>query len=92
MEVVGTDGDHVGTVDKVRGDRIILTKDDSDAGGHHHSIPSRWIESVTDQKVTIRKTAEQAKAHWRDEERSGAFFGEKDEADRDNYRHRWMML
>jgi hypothetical protein len=75
MEVLGSDGSHIGTVDKVRGDRILLTKSDSDAGGHHHSIPSRWIQSVDD-KVTLRKTAAEAKAHWRDEERSGALFGE----------------
>lgn len=82
MEVVGSDGSHVGTVDKVRGDRILLTKTDADAGGHHHSIPSRWIDSVAD-RVTLRKTAEEAKAHWRDEERSGALFGEGRERDRD---------
>jgi hypothetical protein len=75
MDVVGSDGAHVGTVDKVRGDRILLTKSDVDAGGRHHSIPSRWIDSVDD-KVTIRKTAEDAKAHWRDEERNAAFFNE----------------
>ena len=40
MDVVGSDGAHVGTVDKVRGDRILLTKNDADAGGRHHSIPS----------------------------------------------------
>jgi len=77
MEVVGSDGSHVGTVDKVRGDRILLTKSDGDAGGHHHSIPSRWIQSVDD-KVTLRKSAAEAQAHWRDEERSGALFGEND--------------
>lgn len=76
MEVVGSDGEHVGTVDCVRGDRIVLTKSDPDAGGHHHSIPSRWIDSVSD-RVTIRKTADEAKAAWRDEERSGALFGER---------------
>lgn len=75
MEVVGSDGEHVGTVDKVRGDRILLTKNDTDAGGRHHSIPSRWIQSVDD-KVTISKSADQAKSHWRDEERSGALFGD----------------
>jgi hypothetical protein len=75
MEVLGLDGSHVGTVDKVRGDRILLTKSDSDAGGHHHSIPSRWIQSVDD-KVTLRMTADEAKAHWRDEEHSSALFGE----------------
>jgi len=93
MEVVGSDGAHVGTVDKVRGDRILLTKSDADAGGHHHSIPSRWIETVDGKKVTIRKTAEQAKAHWRDEERSGAFFRESEEQQPRSYYYRsWMML
>ena len=34
MEVVGSDGKHVGTVDHKEGDdRIILTKDDPKAGG-----------------------------------------------------------
>ncbi len=80
MDVVGSDGAHIGTVDKVRGDRIILTKSDPDAGGRHHSIPSRWIQNVDD-IVTVRKTADEAKAHWRDEERS-AFFGD-DDTDRD---------
>lgn len=75
MEVVGSDGAHIGTVDKVRGDRIVLTKNDADAGGRHHSIPSRWIQTV-DTKVTVRKTAEEAKKHWRDEERNSAFFNE----------------
>lgn len=80
MEVVGSDGEHVGTVDKVRGDRILLTKSDPDAGGHHHSIPSRWIQSVDD-KVTIRKTADEAHAHWKDEERNQAMFGDTDRDD-----------
>lgn len=80
MDVVGSDGAHVGTVDKVRGDRIVLTKNDSDAGGRHHSIPSRWIASVDD-KVTITKTAEQAHAHWRDEERSQALFSDSERRD-----------
>ena len=78
MDVVGSDGAHVGTVDKVRGDRIILTKNDADAGGRHHSIPSSWIQSVDD-KVTISKSADDAKKHWRDEERSGAMFGENND-------------
>lgn len=73
MEVVGSDDAHVGTVDKVRGDRIILTKSDPDAGGHHHSIPSRWVSSV-DGKVTLRKTASEAKDAWRDEEQQQAMF------------------
>ncbi|HEX4693086.1 DUF2171 domain-containing protein [Sphingomonas sp.] len=81
MDVVGSDGGHIGTVDKVRGDRILLTKSDPDAGGRHHSIPSRWIESVDD-KVTLRKTADEAQAHWRNEE-SGAFFGDDQDREED---------
>lgn len=83
MDVVGSDGEHIGTVDKVRGDRILLTKSDPDAGGRHHSIPSRWIQSVDD-KVTVRKTADEAKAHWREEERGSAFFGDDSDRDQDS--------
>lgn len=75
QEVVGSDGEHVGTVDKVRGDRIILTRTDSDASGHHHSIPIAWIVRVGD-KVEINQTAQQAKAVWRDEEQNSAFWGD----------------
>jgi hypothetical protein len=47
MEVVGSDGKHVGTVDhKEGGDRLMLTKDDPKAGGHHHLISFRSIGSI----------------------------------------------
>lgn len=71
MEVLGSDGAHLGTVDKVRGDRILLTRSDKDSGGHHHSIPSRWIASVDD-KVTLSKTVDEARNEWREEERATA--------------------
>ena len=83
QEVVGSDGTHIGTVDHVRGDRILLTKTDQAAGGHHHSIPCSWIQSVDD-KVTISKSADEAKQAWRDEERGeGSAFGwQGDDKDR----------
>jgi hypothetical protein len=84
MDVVGSDGSHVGTVDKIAGDRIILTKNDSDAGGQHHSIPSRWIASVDAKTVTLEKTADQAKDHWRTEQDKQALFGD-DQGRRDAY-------
>jgi hypothetical protein len=77
MEVVGSDGAHVGTVDKVRGDRIILTKSDQAAGGIHHSVPCSWVETVAD-KVTLNKTAQEAMDSWRSEERSRALFERED--------------
>ena len=86
VEVVGSDGEHVGTVDKVRGDRIVLTKNDADAGGRHHSIPSRWLQSADGGKVTLRKTASEAQQHWRDEEQreqgNKASFGDRDRDER----------
>ena len=77
MDVLGSDGEHVGTVDKVRGDRILLTKNDADAGGRHHSIPSSWLQTVDD-KVTLSRSAADAKKAWRDEERNQAMFGDED--------------
>jgi hypothetical protein len=73
MEVVGSDGERVGTVDKVSGDRIILTKNDPNAGGHHHSIPCSWIQTV-DERVTINKSSQEAIQQWRDEENRRALF------------------
>lgn len=77
MEVVGADDAHVGTVDKVTNGRIILTKSDPDAGGHHHSIPCGWLESVDD-KVRLNRKADEAKQAWRDEETSRALFEGRD--------------
>ena len=74
QEVVGSDGQHVGKVDHVRGDRILLTKSDQNAGGHHHSIPSAWIMKV-DEKVEIDRTAAQAQQAWKDEEDNSAIGG-----------------
>jgi hypothetical protein len=73
MEVVGSDGGHVGKVDKVRGDRIILAKSDPDAGGIHHSVPCGWVESVDD-KVTLNRTADAAMHGWRNEDNGRALF------------------
>jgi hypothetical protein len=76
MEVVGSDGEHIGKVDKVRGDRIVLTRNDTEAGGHHHSIPSSWIDTIDD-KVKIKKSSIEAKTAWRDEDRNAALFGDQ---------------
>ncbi len=60
MEVVGSDGQHVGTVDKVEGDRIKLTKNDPQAGGQHHYISLDTVESVEQDTVRLNMTAQQA--------------------------------
>ncbi|HEX8572460.1 MAG TPA: DUF2171 domain-containing protein [Allosphingosinicella sp.] len=73
MEVVGSDGAHVGKVDKVRGDRIILAKSDPNAGGMHHSVPCGWVETVED-KVALNRTAQSAMDAWRNEDTGRALF------------------
>lgn len=78
MEVVGSDGQHIGAVDKVLDDRIILTRSDPAAGGVHHSIPCSWIETVED-KVTVNKSAEEAIRQWRDEDQNRALFERHDQ-------------
>lgn len=48
-EVIGADGAHVGTVDRVVGDRIKLTKKDSGEGsheGHHHFVSLGLVAEV----------------------------------------------
>ena len=63
MEVIGADGVHVGTVDKVEGDRIKLTKKDSGEGshqGHHHFISRGLIAEVEGDKVRLSANADVA--------------------------------
>ena len=64
MEVVGSDGGHVGTVDKVEGDRIKLTKkDDPDGSGqHHHYLPISAVAPVEGNDVKLTMDASRAKA------------------------------
>ena len=55
-EVIGADGVHVGTVDKVEGNRIKLTKADSGMGsheGHHHYIDGGLVATVEDGTVRL---------------------------------------
>src|SRR5437763_698250 len=65
MEVVGSDGVHVGTVDHLEGrDTVKLAKDDPDAAGEHHFIPLAWVDHV-EMKVHLRQSAAEAKARWK---------------------------
>ncbi len=61
MMVVGSDGEHVGTVDKVEGDQIKLTKKDS-PNGEHNYVPCNMAESIDGDTVTLSQTAEEAKS------------------------------
>ncbi|WP_112794963.1 DUF2171 domain-containing protein [Rhizobium sp. SYY.PMSO] len=63
MEVRAADGNHVGTVDHLEGgNRIKLTKSDSD-DGRHHLIPVDWVDHV-DAHVHLTKNADEVRSQW----------------------------
>lgn len=55
MEVIGADGVHIGTVDRVEENRIKLIRADSGIGHeeHHHFIPRGLVAEVEDDKVRL---------------------------------------
>jgi hypothetical protein len=61
MEVAGSDGEHVGTVDKVENDQIKLTKTDS-ADHQHHLLPFDLVDRIADNRVYLKVTKSQALA------------------------------
>ena len=63
MEIIGADGVHVGTVDRVEANRIKLTKADAGEGshrGHHHFIPLGLVAEVEGDKVRLSANADVA--------------------------------
>jgi hypothetical protein len=64
MEVLGSDGQHVGTVDYLEGtDKIKLTKSDPKSGGQHHLIPLAWVDKV-DSHVHLSKSSQDVTKQW----------------------------
>jgi len=61
MDIVGADGVHVGTVDKVEGNRIKMTKKDSGShGGHHHYISGGLVATVEGDRVRLSANSDAA--------------------------------
>lgn len=61
MEIVGADGVHIGTVDKVEGDRIKMIKADSGShADHHHYISGGLVAAVEDARVRLSAAGDAA--------------------------------
>jgi hypothetical protein len=63
MEVIGADGVHIGTVDRIEDDRIKLTKKDSGQGsheGHHHYLSRGLVAEVEGEQVRLSANADVA--------------------------------
>lgn len=66
MEVLGSDDEHVGTVDHLDDQgRIKLTKSDS-SDGKHHFLDAGLVDHV-DEHVHLNVTAEEAMEEWDDD-------------------------
>jgi len=76
MDIIGADGAHVGTVDKVEGGRIKLSKADSGEGqheGHHHFISGNYIAEIEGNAVRLSANADVAVEHETEENGSARF-------------------
>jgi hypothetical protein len=59
MEVRGSDGKHVGTVDGMEGERIRLA-----SGGMLHTIDLDAVDEVKEGVVRLKQTAQEATEPW----------------------------
>ena len=65
MEVVGSDGQHVGIIDRVDGPMMKLKRLDPAAGGQHHLLAAELVKSVSaDGKALLGITAADAMKRW----------------------------
>ena len=60
IKIVAKDGAHVGTVDRVEGNRIKLTRKDSPEGhkDHHHYIDTKYVGAVEGDIVKLSVNAD----------------------------------
>jgi short-subunit dehydrogenase len=64
MEVVGSDGRLVGTIDDVENNLIKLTRKDS-PDGQHHFISLDAVELIEQNQVRLNRTADEAQRLWK---------------------------
>jgi hypothetical protein len=65
MPVIASCGKRIGTVDRVEGFSIKLTKSAPAAHGEHRYIPLEWVEAVDDH-VCLNKNSEETEREWQD--------------------------
>jgi hypothetical protein len=66
MEVLSSDGKHVGTVDHMEGDDMIKLTRSGTGEGHHHFIPVDWVSDVSD-RVRLDRTQDEVFSQWGEE-------------------------
>ena len=71
MQVIDAEGTPLGTVDRVEGDKIKLTKDSSGQGsheGHHHFIPAGLVADVEGDTVRLSARIDAVESIFQSEE------------------------
>ena len=70
MEIIGADGVHIGTVDRVEDNRIKMIRADSGVGhqDEHHFIPRGLVAEVEGDKVRLSANADVAASLFETEE------------------------
>ena len=75
MQVIDAEGVPMGTVDRIEGDRIKLTRDSSGMGsheGHHHFIPRGLVADIEGDTVRLSARADALESIFQTEEDDGA--------------------
>ncbi len=67
MTVVGSDGEHVGTVDALAGQLLKLKKDDPASGGEHHFLDIALVVGIEGETIKLLVPAAEARERWSDE-------------------------
>jgi hypothetical protein len=65
MPVIASCGKRVGTVDRVEGDSIKLTRSAPAAHGEHRYVPLAWVESVGD-NVRLNRSGDEVERQWQE--------------------------
>ena len=63
MQVLGSDGQHVGVIDRVEGTAIKLKSTGPAADGPQRRIPASWVQTIDDH-VTLKLPAAEVRSRW----------------------------
>ena len=66
MEIIGSDGGHLGRVRHVAGDDIELADMDGRGAGYRRLIPLSWVHDINCDQIRLNLNGQAAKAAWRD--------------------------
>ena len=64
MEILASDGMHVGHVDHMEGNQVKVAKSDPISEGQHHYFPLDWIDHV-DAHVHLKQSSSEVLARWK---------------------------